>query len=67
MTDPIAWLERGYDEPDAFREPNTRETHTPLGLFRTKPDHRGDCYCETGAGEIWLQADVAAKWRWGDR
>jgi hypothetical protein len=39
------------------------EIHTPRGLFGVKPNHRADCYCETGDGEIWLQADAAAKWR----
>lgn len=64
MTDAaIAWLEQDYDQPCAFREPIYREIHTPQGLFRTKPDHRADCYCETGDGEIWIQADVASKWR----
>lgn len=60
---PVEWLESDYDQPGRFREPEFREVHTPLGLFDTKPDHRGDCFCETGAGEIWTQATQAAKWR----
>jgi hypothetical protein len=59
----IAWLERDYSQPGAFREPVFREIHTPTGLFQTRPDHRNDCYCETGDGEIWTQADAVMKWR----
>lgn len=61
------WLEAGYDKPGAFRYPIGEGLHTPSGLFHTKPDHRDDCLCETGEGEIWLRADTAAKWRRGDR
>lgn len=64
---PVEWLEADYDTPCAFRYPIGDGLHTPFGLLQTKPDHRDDCLCETGQGEIWLRADVAAKWRGGDR
>jgi hypothetical protein len=60
---PIAWLERDYDQPGAFKYPIGEGLHTPFGLFQVKPSHPTDCRCETGEGEFWLQADVAAKWR----
>lgn len=60
---PISCLEQDYDQPKAFRYPIGEGLHTPFGLFQVKPGHRADCHCEAGGGEIWLQADVAAKWR----
>lgn len=59
----VQWLEADYDEPGAFRYPVGEGLHTPFGLFQAKPNHRADCLCETGECEIWLQVDVAAKWR----
>jgi hypothetical protein len=59
----VAWLERDYDQPGRFRVPVHLEVHTPRDLFEAMPDHRSDCFCETGEGEIWTQAGAAAKWR----
>lgn len=59
----VAWLERGYGRPDAFKYPVFEGLHTPYGLFQVKPNHIGDCFCETGKGEFWLAGDAAAKWR----
>jgi hypothetical protein len=59
----VGWLERNYGQPGAFREPASRETHTPPDLFQVKPDHPSDCLCETGEGEFWIQTPAAAKWR----
>lgn len=63
----VEWLERDYGEPRAFRKPVFEEIHTPSGLFQIKPNHIGDCYCETGEGEYWLSGSAAMKWRGGDR
>lgn len=60
---PVGWLEQEYGQPESFRYPIGEGLHTPFGLFQVKPGHRDDCRCEIGDGEIWLQADVAAKWR----
>lgn len=57
----VQWLERNYDEPYAFNALYQAPVHAPVGLFTAKPDHRSDCYCETGEGEIWIQADQAFK------
>ena len=60
---PAAWLERDYDQADRFKEPEYREVHTPRGIYQVKPNHIGDCYCETGEGEYWLSGNAAMKWR----
>jgi hypothetical protein len=58
----VAWLERDYDQPSRFARPPFSSSHTPRDVFQVKPNHRGDCYCESGQGEIWTQADAAMKW-----
>lgn len=62
---PAEWLEADYDQPDAFREPQIREIHAPSGLYQIKPNHIGDCHCETSEGEYWLSGSAAMKWRGG--
>jgi hypothetical protein len=58
----VAWLERGYDEPGAFR--CWDDVWTPRGLFQIKPDHAAGCPCASPRhGGLWTHTDVAAKWR----
>lgn len=57
----VAWLERDYDQLGAFRVPDGAPVHTPVGLFSAHADHRTDCHCVTGEGEIWTQADTVFK------
>lgn len=61
--DVLRELESGYDDPHAFSVlHNSGWAHTPDGMASVRNDHRRDCYCETGGGEIWTQADTAMKW-----
>lgn len=56
-------LESGYDDPKAFNVlHNSGWAHTPSGMASVREDHRGDCHCESGGGEIWTQNDTATKW-----
>lgn len=59
----VRHLESRYDDPNAFSVlHNSGWAHTPDGMASVRDDHRRDCYCETDGGEIWTQADTAAKW-----
>ncbi len=41
----VAWLERGYNRPGAFRQPHSAY-YAPVGLFQIHDDHPDDCRCE---------------------